>query len=307
MLAGADATAAPRRGARLLWARGEGADACVGVTGLSEDVKARLGWSPFTLAPEIEIEGTARRTEKGFRADLTFRDASGKSLGSRRLESREKDCRSLGEAVAVAITVAIDPDASGDAAPLAEERPPEDEPPPAPPPPPPPRENAPRLRASTFGGVGAGLVPGAGTMVGLRAAVIFADRVEAGLGATYLPETTEGAYGFGMALAEARGCYAPWGARGLLRFCGAFLAGAFETYVHTDTLTPVDVGVFPWVGAEAGPVLSIAVVGPVRAELGATAVVPIVRRQGLVRGQAAPVWEQSAVGGRADLGVGVLF
>lgn len=51
--AGAAPGRAPRKGVRMTWARGVGADRCVGHIGLEEDVKARLGYDPFVLPREL--------------------------------------------------------------------------------------------------------------------------------------------------------------------------------------------------------------------------------------------------------------
>ena len=107
-------TGTQRRGARITWARGAGAEVCVGQVGLEEDVKARLGFDPFALPRDLGVEGVIVRQPRGFHAELVIRDASDRVLGTRQLSSPEPDCRSLGQAVAVTITVAIDPDASGE-------------------------------------------------------------------------------------------------------------------------------------------------------------------------------------------------
>jgi hypothetical protein len=269
-------------------------------------VKIRLGWDPFTLPPEIEVEGAAHRTPKGFHAGLSFRNADGSSLGNRELESRDTDCRSLGEAVAVAITVAIDPDSMGTRLPLPEETPPETtaeaaasvrvQ-----------RETTPRVRATLNGGATAGLLPTITATTSLRVGIMLGTLFEVGVGAGYFPESRRASYGFGLVTGEARGCVLPWQAGGLLRFCGAALLGAFEVYSHSDELRPRDVGVFPWLGAEVGPVLSVPVFGPLRGELGVSAIVPLLRRQGFIGGRSEPVWEQARVTGRAELGLGMLF
>ena len=303
------AGATPRRGARLVWARGAGAEGCVGVTGLTEDVKARLGYDAFALPPELEIEGTAQRTSRGFRADLTFRRADGSAIGKRELESRDKDCRSIGEAVAVAITVAIDPDSPAVAVPAVEE-PPRDPIDAAPVPALAPREGAAppaRGRLSLAGGATAGLLPGLMPIARLRAAIFVTERLEVGAGVAWSPEARQGIYGFNLTTGEVLGCFSPWGARGLVRACAGLLAGAFGTFVHSRAVEPVDVGIFPWLGAEAGATFALPIAGPAMVELGGSAVVPFVRRQGFVRGAQAPVWEQAIVGFRADLGVGIIF
>lgn len=303
------ALASPRRGARLVWARGAGAEGCVGVAGLTEDVKARLGYDAFVLPAELEIEGTAQRTARGFRADLTFRRADGSPIGKRELESRDKDCRSIGEAVAVAITVAIDPDSPAVAVPAVEEPPAELADAAPLPAATPPEVASPRARGrlSLAGGATAGLLPGLMPMARLRAAIFVTERLELGAGVTWSPEAREGIYGFNLTTGEVLGCFSPWGARGLVRACGGLLAGAFGTFVHSRALEPVDVGIFPWLGAEAGVTLSVPIAGPATVELAGSAVVPFLRRQGFVRGTPAPVWEQEIVALRADLGLGLTF
>lgn len=294
----------PRHGARLAWARGLGADSCVGAVGLEEDVKARLGFDPFSLPPDIAVEGVATRTADGFRADLSFRDASGASLGRRKLESHARDCATLGEAVAVAISVAIDPDVSGAVLPHVDDLPVE----PPPPPPPPPRA-APRaaVRVTLEGGLTAGVVPGPSDVTSLRASFPVREIVEAGVGVSHFREQREGGFGFAVTTGEVRACAIPWGARAAVRLCGAVLVGIFEANLRSADLAPVDVGPSAWAGAELGPALSLALAGPLRLEAGASALVPIVRRQGFVRGRSDPVWEQAAVGGRAEMGLGLLF
>lgn len=303
------ASHARHQGARLTWARGQGADTCVGHLGLTEDVKARLGWDPFVLSKELEIEGTVTKTPDGYRADLWLRDAAGKTLGKRKLESRARDCGTLGQAVATTITVAIDPDVSGAVVPSGEETAMEPEPSPAPPSPPAPRDDAraSHIRVVAAGGVTGGLVPGPSDVIGLRAGLVIADVVEVGVGMSFFRESREGDFGFGLTAGELRACLGPWGARGLARLCGALLAGAFTANVRSADLTPLEVGTFAWVGAELGPVFSIAVAGPLRLEVGASAIAPIVRRQGFFRGAAAPAWEQATIAGRLELGLALLF
>lgn len=295
------------RGARLIWARAPSAEACVGKLGLAEDIKNRLGWDPFVLPVEVEIEGTALRTGDGFRATLSFRDATGKSLGSRELRSHALDCRSLGEAIAVAVTVAIAPRASGAPVPSPEPSPFEE--PAAASAEPQGREAEPddRVRVALMGGITAGVVPGPSDVATLRVSLPVGRRAELGVGMTYFRESRSGDFAFGVTAGELRGCVDPWGIRGLPRFCGAMLVGAFEANVRAGNLTPVEVGTFAWAAAEIGPALSAPLIGPLRLETGASAIIPIVRRQGFLRGSPDAVWEQSTVGGRVELGLGLIF
>lgn len=312
VMAPESAHAAPpaRKGARITWVRGIDAEGCVGRIGLEEDVKARLGYDPFTAPADLAIEGTVvRASPSGFRAELVVRDAGGTVLGTRQLASREADCRSLGEAVAVAITVAIDPDAPGTRATIVEETPfvavPEA---------PPPRPVAPplvfareRVHAMFVGGASVGLLPDIAPSASLRVRAILGERVELGLGAHFWPESQTSGVGYGITSGSVDACVVPFLAARVLRWCAGVHGGVFDVFVHSPELAPVEVGAFVWAGAETGPALSIPITGAFRLEIGAVAVVPIVRRQAFVRGQSEPLWEQSVVGGRADVGVGATF
>lgn len=306
------AEAAPRKGARLAWVRGIDADKCVGRIGLEEDVKGRLGYDPFALPSDLGIEGTiVRATPSGYRAEIIVRDAQGKLLGSRQLASKEPDCKSLGEAVAVAITVAIDPDSPAERAAAVEEIPPESiapaPTPPSPlPPPAPPREDI--ARGAVVGGASAGLVPDVSPSLSFRVRAILGPRFELGLGATFWPESqTSNGIGFALVSSSVDACVVPFLSARVLRWCGAFHAGAFDVFVHAPELAPVEVGMFSWFAASTGPALLIPITGPVSIEASVSAVVPITRRQAFVRGTPEPVFEQSPVAGHADVGLGVTF
>ncbi len=298
----------PRRGARLTWARGAGAERCVGLLGLQEDVKARLGYDPFVMPSELAIEGVIVRGAKGYRAELVIRDAADRPLGTRQLASAEAECRSLGEAVAVAITVAIDPEATGVATPLVEEVPSPSAPAPRPlPVPPPPSPAAPHGQATLGGGAGVGLVPGVAPLVSLRVRANVGERLELGVSAHFLPESQQEGIGYALTSGALEGCLVPWISTRWLRWCGEAHLGAFQVFVHAAELTPVEVGMFPWAGLGTGPALSLPLAGPIHLDVAISALVPLVRRQALVRGQSDPVWEQSVVTGRADLGLGARF
>lgn len=306
----ASAEAAPRKGARFAWVRGVDADKCVGRVGLEEDVKGRLGYDPFTLPSDLGIEGSiVRAAPSGFRAEIVVRDAQGKVLGTRTLASKEPDCKSLGEAVAVAITVAIDPDSPAERAPAVEELPPEPvAPAPAPPAAAPPAPHEDIARLTVLGGASAGLLPEVTPALGLRGRAILGARFELGIGAMFWPESkTANGIGFAMVSAAFDACVVPLLSARVLRWCGALHVGAFDVFVHAPDLAPVEVGMFSWVGASTGPSLSIPIGGPVSFEASVSAVVPITRRQAFVRGTADAVFEQSPVAGHADVGLGVTF
>jgi len=100
--------------ARLSWVRIAGAESCVDGDALKKSVAARLGRDPFAgAAPSerMDIEGTVAREPKRWIAKLWMRDEKGAPLGERELTSEADNCASLGEAVSLAIALAIDPDA----------------------------------------------------------------------------------------------------------------------------------------------------------------------------------------------------
>src|SRR5262245_39685593 len=110
---------------RLGWVRTEGAEGCLSERDLSERVRARLGRNPFSDDATTLIEGWVRRDGKKLRATVRVRkDGSSEASGLRELESDELDCVALGNAVTLAVALAIDPEAA-----LAPPKPPE---PPAP-------------------------------------------------------------------------------------------------------------------------------------------------------------------------------
>lgn len=302
----AEGAPSEHKGARLAWVRGIGADRCVGQIALEDDVKARLHYDPFALAGDVRVEGTVVQVPSGgYRAEIVVRDPNGKILGTRQLGSRELDCRALGQAVAVAITVAIDPDAPMTPVQGPEPSPFVEEPRPAPLPPPP----APRERGSTMltGGVAVGIVPSIAPMASLHVRMNVTERLTFGLGAHFIaPSRTEGV-GFSVTSGAFEICAVPFAGASALRWCGAFHLGAFSVFVHAPELAPVEVGAFPWLAAETGPQVAIPIGGPVRFEIGASAFVPITRRQAFVRGQPEPLWEQAVVAGRGAAGLGVVF
>jgi hypothetical protein len=296
-----------RKGARLSWVRGIEAERCVGLVGLEEDVKSRLGYDPLALPSEVAIEGVVVRAAKGFRAEIVVRDADGKVLGTRQLASTDADCRALGEAVAVAITVAIDPEAVAARPDLVPE--PAVTPAPAEPACPacPPVAREREGRATATLGASAGLVPGLSLVTSIHAHAALGARWEVGIGASFWPESQTAGLGFALVSAAFEGCVVPMASAAFLRWCAAVHAGVFEVFVHARELAPVDVGEFAWAAGESGPSLSVRVVGPLHAEASASALVPFVRRQGFLRGRTDPTWEQNLIGGRAELGLGASF
>jgi hypothetical protein len=118
----------PPRPVRLSYA---GLPGCPAEGALREAVRARLGRDPFRDDAPRSI---VARVEKGGRkltGAVELREADGKVAGARKLTAAEGDCEELVASMALAISIAIEPEIAL--------RPP----PPAPPAPPPPRPAAP--------------------------------------------------------------------------------------------------------------------------------------------------------------------
>ena len=310
---GAAAEPTAHRGAQLTWARGEGTGRCVGALGLAEDVKTRLGYDPFRAPVELAIEGVVVREARGFRAELVVRRPDGSVLGTRRLLGREPDCRALGEAIAVAITVAIDPDAPGTRASTdleAGEEGSTSSAPASPPPAPlvvpsPLARGAARVTLSI--GATAGVVPNVPGVVALRVHASASRLWEIGLGAHAWPGSSEGGLGFALTSASLDACASPITTAAALRWCAAAHAGVFYAFVQAPELAPIDAGGAPWAAIETGPSVVVPLVGSFRLDGGVSALVPLVRRVAFVAGRTSPVWEQAAVAPRAEIGVAAVF
>ncbi|MFO0664856.1 MAG: hypothetical protein U0174_12945 [Polyangiaceae bacterium] len=95
--------------ARLVYMRGEGAEACVDEEGLTNAVAKRLGRDPFRPIAESTIAVTVRREESRFVARLTMADRQGKERGERILKSKGDDCADLTDTLALTISIALDP------------------------------------------------------------------------------------------------------------------------------------------------------------------------------------------------------
>jgi hypothetical protein len=138
---------------------------------LRSAIAARLGYDPIRPDGAIAVRVTITRTGARLVAAVESADATG-SLGRRELDSAVGDCAELGRALALAVSVAIDPFVLTREVPLPDPPPPGDPPPPDahppdthPPPPadePPPDERSPPPRASRWAGSGLHVAIGAG-------------------------------------------------------------------------------------------------------------------------------------------------
>jgi hypothetical protein len=159
--------------ARLTYSRGPGAGTCPDESELLAAVAGRLGYDPFRADARVGLTATISRQGRGLRAEIEMQDENGRATGARSLTSQQHDCGELATAMALAISIAIDP--------LSIARTPSPQtpapaicpacPPPPPPPPPPARERIhPRLSVGVLGAAGSApnLALGFTLGVGLR-------------------------------------------------------------------------------------------------------------------------------------------
>jgi hypothetical protein len=298
---------------------------------LALEVERRLGRKVFDPAAERSFEVEVTRFGARYHSDVFVRDAAGKALGHRALESDEPGCAALFGATALAIALVIDPEAaqreSGAAQGVAAfEAPPPAAPSPVPPPPPvivppartserPPSPVAPppatAVTMSLRGLLLAGAVPALSPGLGLAMAARPSARWGYGLSASYTAPRTvregEGVFELGL----TRGTVA-------LTFDAArseavaFVLNAGPSFgaYHLAVFEPMpvtDPGDFLFAALELGANLQVSASKTIFFELGGLALVPFKRQQFLVRGQAAPVWSQPWLSGGGLLGVGARF
>lgn len=298
-----EAAAAEPSPTALSFVRLPGAESCIAAAELGGRVEERLGRKVLVPASEatLSLEGRVERLRSGaFRATVSGSRRDGAPLGTRELVTRGADCRALDDDLVLVLALLVDPDA---ALGPREASPPSPEAPPAPPAAAPvvhervvvreivhaPAEPAApwRVDAELAAAGAVGRVPG--SALGAALAVRFGPRplVTFEVGATILPAATlevDGAPGrrVDLALADARLGYCPAvplggsgrvelggcvGVRlGAIRTAGEGFAGAEPT---TQGLAD---------GAAGGRV-SLGLVGPLRATLGATGLVPFVRHE----------------------------
>src|SRR6185369_6255773 len=107
-----------------------GAERCVDEEGLRRAVAARLGYDPFFPWAKVSVVAHVRKDPGAYRAEVTLVDEGGVSRGTRALSSEGDDCAPLVGALALSISLALDPLS------LTRSAPPPEEPKRAPPPPP---------------------------------------------------------------------------------------------------------------------------------------------------------------------------
>jgi hypothetical protein len=96
--------------ARLVYVRGEGAEGCPAEVDLRLWVMARLGYDPFSpQASRVVIARVEARQHQLF-SSVEMADQQGLSTGRRELSSKNERCQELARAMALSISLAIDPE-----------------------------------------------------------------------------------------------------------------------------------------------------------------------------------------------------
>lgn len=95
---------------RLEWIRGESAETCPSGAWAAAEVRRRLGHDPFSMNGERSIEVTLQRTRSGWKGEVRDRPSSGAAAASRAFTSADPSCAPLAEALALAITLTLDPE-----------------------------------------------------------------------------------------------------------------------------------------------------------------------------------------------------
>ena len=107
LLASSPALAAPS--ARLAYVREAGAESCPDEEGLRRAVAARLGYDPFFVWARVTVVAHVRKDAGAYHAEVTLVDEGGVSRGKRAVTSPGDDCAPLVGALALTISLALDP------------------------------------------------------------------------------------------------------------------------------------------------------------------------------------------------------
>jgi hypothetical protein len=307
---------------RLAWSRAEGTEACLSESELAARVRGRLGREPFDDRAERTIEGQVGLGPDGFIAKLVIRAPDSSVLGRRTIETRGPDCAPLGQAVTLAVVLAIDPnapldDAGSDSvapAPTPVTREAEPRPVPAHIPPVLPVESAPRPPVAPVPARPAPEKDRASISAGVVGALGLLPRVAPGfelegtyptpsgllLGMRFLPgvKSSDGHLGVAVTSGKLGYCHGISGVP--VAACGAIEAGV--TTVVARDLEPVSPGDYPFLAVSVGARLLLPARGLVRFELGAAAILPLYRQRFQVGAEDARDFQASAVAGVLFLG-----
>ncbi len=297
---------------QLAWVRGPGAEGCPTSDAVRAAVAARTGRDPFTLSGERSFEVVITRAGDTWVGSFLDRAADGTVLGERRLETRSADCESISLALVLSLSLSVSsilpPTAPVPSSTVA---------PPPPAPPPAPTEPPPRAPSAPVAPAGPRLARGAFALSPIAAAGLLPDiafgvssDVQLALGRffalgssfAYFPEVRRGGFGFGLTAIALEGCAgAPWG-RLTVEGCVGVWLGAIHSVVYQAF--PTAPGDRPWVAVDVAPRARLRIVGPLDLVVGLHVLVSATQYGFTVAGQPDSAYEQSRVGGAAEIGIG---
>lgn len=295
----------------LSWVRAEGAEECPTGRVVAAEVERRLGRAVFDVNAERSFEVEVTRFGKTYRSDVFVRDATGKTVGHRMLQSDEPGCSALVNATSLAIALVIDPEAA------AREPAPSsgvaafDAPPPAqqelrlPLPPPPSRTVS--LRAQLTAGLVADTSPGFELSVSGRPSERWGYALAASYALSQTASRGIGSLDVGLTRASALLTFDAARSETVRLVLGA---GPSVGALHVAVRRPAPVtqpGDFWFAALQLGAGIQVSVNKEIFVELGGAGFVPLARQSFLVRGQTEPVFRQPVLSGLGFLGVGAKF
>lgn len=290
--------------ARLSWVRGADADACPDEEWLRDEVTRRLRRDPFDDDGPRSIEAVVERTPDGWRAVLRVRDRGGALLGERTLTREGDRCETVVEASALAVALAVDPDAVIDETPRAPTPAPRVRRPrrPVPPQPPPSRPVSFAVQGGVVVGMTPSVSPVAGFAVGVELSPLWSLRGHVDLAPTLASDDPR--FAFGFTRATALGCVDPVrGASLALSLC----AGASGAVIHAAArdVFALEAGDRLWLGAAAAARLQWSPSPRWYVGLRAEASVAVLRSSFRFNPDASEIYVQSAAAGGGALELGL--
>lgn len=303
--------------ARLVYVRGEGIDGCPSEVDLRLWVMARLGYDPFSPQASRVVLSRIQERDEQLVGSLEIVDQSGVSTGLRELSTKPGRCPELARALALSISLAIDPERASQPRPqVTSDAPaPQGSPPepasPAPAAAEPPaarRQRAPlepprRAFASLAFEPSVGALPafalGASAAIGLRfgsASLALEGLLSRSLSRSLSPRGKLDGWLAGGGLS---GCWTPQG----WDVCGVGVLGAERLSTSGVTAPSADTGVFVGLGPRVAR--SAALGGGVELWLALQGLLNLTRNGAEFSGQ--EVWRTPAITGTLQLGLRARF
>ena len=277
-------------------------------------MKRRLGTQPFDPGASRSIEGVVQRTGKIWRAQIVVRTRPDDTNPPRReLESASDDCESLGNAVVLAVALALDQTAGFSDAAVEVPLPPTPVvvasklPQPAPPETPPKMTLAGRAALTLVSQHG--LLPEWSFGLGLAVATVLTKTFELGLRARAFPEVEvngDPSYAVGLASLTLELCSVGRPGKGVeLRACAGPALGVLHASVLVGDRTQP--GQRALLAPELGLTAAFALNRALAFELDVRAAVPVTRYRFTLEGSNEALFTQSVIAGIASVGLELRF